>query len=246
MPEGSTKKPGNARRQGRWSQAEIEKLTRSFGVRPDAQIARELGRTVESVRRMARRIFSASEPRTGPWTAREVQDFKRYLGAAPLETIALILRRSVAEAQRKLRELQSQVVTGPWTAADVQTLKRLYGTRSGRDLSVILARPEREVEAKAAELCLAKDKAFRHRQEGEERIRMPRWTRPEIERLRQLYSERPNLEIARDLGRSVKSVVSKAHDLGLHKSEARLRVMGRENVRLRQRPLQPEAREESS
>ena len=42
-----------------------------------------------------------------------------------------------------------------------------------------------------------------------------------------------NLELARTLGRSVKSVVSKAHNLGLKKDRERLRQMGRENVRLR-------------
>ena len=42
--------------------------------------------------------------------------------------------------------------------------------------------------------------------------------------------------MAQLLGRSVKSVVSKAHDLGLKKSEKRLETMGRENVELRYRP----------
>ena len=42
-------------------------------------------------------------------------------------------------------------------------------------------------------------------------------------------------EAARRLGRSVKSVVSKAHHLGLRKNPERLVEMGRENVGLRYR-----------
>jgi len=41
------------------------------------------------------------------------------------------------------------------------------------------------------------------------------------------------VELARRLGRSVKSVVSKAHNLGMKKSDDRLREMGRENVSVR-------------
>ena len=62
---------------------------------------------------------------------------------------------------------------------------------------------------------------------------MPRWTDPELQVLRQLYPGESNLQIAQQLGRSVKSVVSKAHNLGLKKDKARLEEMGRQNVRLR-------------
>jgi hypothetical protein len=48
-----------------------------------------------------------------------------------------------------------------------------------------------------------------------------------------MYNTNSNLEIAQDLQRSVKSVVSKAHNLGLKKSSDRLQEMGRQNVDLR-------------
>ena len=44
-----------------------------------------------------------------------------------------------------------------------------------------------------------------------------------------------DVEIAQELRRSVKSVVSKAHHLGLKKHPVRLKEMGRENVSLRYR-----------
>jgi hypothetical protein len=62
---------------------------------------------------------------------------------------------------------------------------------------------------------------------------MPRWKAQDLEVLREDYATLSNLEIARKLSRSVKSIVSKAHHLELKKSSERLRVMGRENVRAR-------------
>jgi len=98
---------------------------------------------------------------------------------------------------------------------------------------VILGRPVADIEAKSAEICLAKDKGFRRRSGSKKATRMPRWTMEEGDLLKELYPELSNLEIARRLNRSQKSVVSKAHDLGLKKTSKRLRDMGRENVSLR-------------
>ena len=229
------------RRKGPWSQAEIEKLKRTYGLRPDAQIARELRRSVESVRRLARMVFSG-EPKAGPWSAVEVQALKNYIGAAEIEKISLILRRSSQEIRRKVEELQGNPRSGPWSSEDTQTLKRLYGTRTNEDLSLILGRTIEDIQGEAKRLCLAKDKGFRRRRGADKPTRMPRWSNDEVALLRDLYPDHPNLEIARRLSRSVKSVVSKAHDLGLRKTTKRLREMGRENVNLRYR--KPEAREE--
>ena len=62
---------------------------------------------------------------------------------------------------------------------------------------------------------------------------MPRWDGPAIEALKEFYPKMSNLDLALKLNRSVKSVVSKAHNLGLKKEVERLREMGRENVSLR-------------
>ena len=222
----------NGRRKGPWSQAEIERLKRSYGVRSDAQIGRELNRSVESVRRMASRVF-AGEIKTGPWIASEVRDLKNYLGAAGVDVIAQILRRSPLEIKRKVDELQSMAVSGPWTPDDIQDLKRMFGTRENTDLVMVLGRPESDIVEKAHELCLSKDKGFRRRSGVKVRTRMPRWSADDIEFLRSSYPAKSNLDLAKELGRSVKSVVSKAHDLGLKKDADRLRNMGRENVNLR-------------
>jgi hypothetical protein len=66
--------------------------------------------------------------------------------------------------------------------------------------------------------------------------RMPRWSEEQLELLREMYPESCNLDIAQRLNRSEKSVVSKAHSLGLKKSKLRLRTMGQENVNKRYKP----------
>jgi hypothetical protein len=58
----------------------------------------------------------------------------------------------------------------------------------------------------------------------------PRWTRDEIAILKRLYRTHSNAEIAKELGRTVSSVVFKGYRLGLSKGVRRLREMGRENV----------------
>lgn len=220
------------RRKGPWSQAELEKLRRKYGKVPDGVLARELNRSVESVRRIAKKVFKG-DPRTGPWAPSEIQNLKEYWGAADLAVIELVLRRDTKDVLRKVDELRGAMHSGDWVAEDIQALKRHYGTRTDEDLVVILGRSIREIDSKAAEFCLAKDKGFQRRKGSGERVRMPRWRKEDVERLRALYPETPNLEIAKQLDRTLKSVVSKAHDLGLKKSPDRLRDMGRENVALR-------------
>jgi len=119
---------------------------------------------------------------------------------------------------------------GDWSRNDMADFKRLYGTRTDEDLSRIFGRSVDEIREFAEKLALAKDKAFMRKLKGESSTRMPRWTAGEIEFLKREYETRPNLEIAHELDRTVKSIVSKAHNLGLKKSSARLREMGRENV----------------
>ncbi|MAW62325.1 MAG: hypothetical protein CMJ94_16035 [Planctomycetes bacterium] len=222
------------RRKGPWSQAELEKLRRKYGKVPDGVLARELNRSVESVRRIAKKVFKG-DPRTGPWAPSEIQGLKEYWGAADLAVIELVLRRDAKDILRKVDELRGSLASGEWTAEDIQALKRHYGTRTDEDLVVILGRPIREIDAKAAEYCLAKDKSFQRRKGNGERVRMPRWRPEDVEQLRAMYPDTPNLDIAKALDRTLKSVVSKAHDLGLKKSPDRLRDMGRENVALRYR-----------
>ena len=212
--------------------AEQARLRELYGLRDDAVIARELKRPVASVVRMANSLFQA-EGKSGPWTANEVLELKRYLGATTPEVIARILGRSLEEVTVQISELGRIQVRNSWARAEIADFKRLHGTRTDEDLSRIFGRSETEIRRLAREHGLRKDKAFLRKLRGEPATRMPRWKHEELEILTQTYATLPNLEIARRLGRSAKSVVSKAHQLGLKKSSERLQVMGRENVMVR-------------
>jgi len=225
----------SAPRRGRWSQAEIARFRELYGLRDETAIARELNRSVASVRNMADALFK--DPiKTGPWADDEVERLKTYLGATSNKTIARILARPVSEVEARIAELSKVQRDDAWTQQEINDLKRLYGTRSDESLAIIFGRSLDSVRECAEKLCIAKDKAFLRKESGGAKsTRMPRWKPEELEILRELYPDSSNLEIAQKLNRSVKSVVSKAHNMGLKKDPARLREMGRENVSLRYR-----------
>ncbi|MCC6407535.1 MAG: hypothetical protein IT453_10225 [Planctomycetes bacterium] len=226
-------KPEKPRR-GRWSSHEVQLLKDWYGLRDNAAIARDLHRTPDAVQKMADVVFRSAK-RTGPWSAQEVQDLKKYLGASNDEVIAQVLGRDVEEIRQQITELGRLQHNGRWTRDETNEFRRLYGTRSDEDLALIFGRTVDSVHRLAQRYCLAKDKAYVKKLAGRGATRMPRWSDQELDILRRLYPNTPNLEIAQRLNRSVKSVVSKAHHLDLKKDVERLREMGRENVALRYR-----------
>lgn len=216
-----------------WTAQELAHLKQWYGVRDDLFLARELGCQPEALRDAALRVFNEPE-RDGPWTEEETDSVRTYLGACDTEMIGRIIGRTPAAVESRLVELTTSLVDHALTVDEVVRFKRFYGTRSDEDLSIIFGRRLQVIQDLGKELCLSKDKVFLRRASGgEAKTRMPRWTAAELERLRELYPAMSNLDIAQELGRSVKSVVSKAHNLRLKKDKARLQQMGRQNVRLR-------------
>lgn len=213
-------------KRGRWSTPELVRLRRLFPRTEIGRIARTLNRTVDSVRAQAHRLF-ASEPEgaapvSGPWSADEDLVLRRGFGVAELSDLAVVLNRELTDVESRVTTMRQDLRTGPFTADDVALLKELYPSRPDEDLAVCLSRPVAEIVARAAELCLRKDKAAPRILMP---VRMPRWSRPEVEQLRALYPTHQNLEIARIIGRSVTSVANKAHQLGLKKrSEVRQQI----------------------
>ncbi|KAA3612769.1 MAG: hypothetical protein DWQ01_03430 [Planctomycetota bacterium] len=234
MDESKKRRKTKDRRKGPWSHVEIGKLKKWFGLKSDREIAKDLRRSPDSVRRQARKVF-AGEPRIGPWAAEDVQALKKYLGSADDSTLALILRRSEEEIRQKIDFLRSQVKEGPWSSEELQSLKSQYGSQTDSNLAITLGRTPDEIRDKARELCLAKDKAFLCKINGNGQTPMPRWSEKEKETLCRLYPDHFNQDIAKTLGRSVKSITSKANELGLVKSPSHLTDMGRRNVRTRYR-----------
>jgi hypothetical protein len=220
-------------RKGRWTQAEIARLRELWGLRDERSIARELSRSPASVRRMAEELFPPAS-KEGPWSAQEIKRLKRYLGAASPDVIARILGRDPRQVEAKIQELgRVRQSNGRWSREETLSFKRIYGRRSDEHLGLIFGRSREEIARHADRLRLAKDKAFVRQQNGSGSTRMPRWSQDELAYLREHYPIASNIEIAQHLGRSVKSVISKAHYIGLKKTEQRLREMGRENVSLR-------------
>jgi|TARA_B110000196_G_C20938797_1_gene563597 hypothetical protein len=207
-------------------------LRELYGLRDDETIAKEMCRPVESVQKMAEQIFAKTQ-RTGPWTTGEVERLKQYIGASAPDVIARVFGRPLEEVQFQIAEMSRMKHSGSWSQDEVVAFKRLYGTRTEADLAVVFGRSEESVFRLADKLCLAKDKAFIRKMQGTSSTKMPRWSDEEVVKLRELYGTSSNLEIAQALERSVKSVVSKAHNLGLKKSSDRLQQMGRQNVNLR-------------
>jgi hypothetical protein len=221
-----------APRRGRWSQAEINRLRELYGFRDEAAIAHELNRPEASVRKMASEIFNAPT-RTGPWSAEEIAELRRYIGGTGYEVIARKLGRSAEEVAQQIEEMRKVQQVGRWTQEEIADFKRLYGTRTDEDLALIFGRTLESVKRLGERYCLAKDKAFVRKLTGSAATRMPRWDKAAIDQLRDLYPKTANLDLALKLNRSVKSIVSKAHNLGLKKEVERLREMGRENVGMR-------------
>lgn len=217
-------------RRGRWTQDEIAHLKDWYGLRDVEVLARELARKPESVRKQAQVVFRRAS-RAGPWTAAEVRELKRYLGLATHAVIAGILGRELDDVLAQIDSLGRIHHDGAWSRDDKSRFKQMYGSRSDEDLALILSRSVESVHQLAKELRLAKDKAFLKR--NQQTTRMPRWSADALQQLRERYPRESNIDIATSLGRSVKSIVSKAHQLGLKKKVERLREMGRENISLR-------------
>ena len=234
MPKPRWGKPPATPRRGRWSTEEVARLRELYGHRTDASIGHELGRTAQAVRRTADTLFEGQELRTDPWTEADLELLRECLGASDLTALCRVLARGQQDVQDKIAELAQLRRSRPFTLEEVALFKRIYGSRTDEDLAIVFGRPAADIAALGAQLCLAKDKAFVRRKAGKKLAsKMPRWSGEELDVLRELYPHTPNLEIAKRLGRSVKSVVSKAHALDLKKNPDRLREMGRQNVALR-------------
>lgn len=215
------------------TQEQLHSLRSWYGIRDDLFLARELGCDPDELKAAAWALFD--EPlRDGPWTEDETNVLRRYLGAVELELLGRMIGRSRDDIDGHLVELAARLHREPLGPDEIVQFKRLYGTRSDEDLALVFGRQLEVVQGLASELCLSKDKVFLRRSSGgKAKTRMPRWSDEELGRLAEMYPNHSNLDIAQALGRSVKSVVSKAHNLGLKKDKARLQQMGRQNVRMR-------------
>lgn len=215
-------------RRGRFSADEDREVIVKYGQMPTEKLAQQMERTAASVERRATILFRGTRVK-GRWEECETQRLRGLFGTTTPEQVAVILRRTVADVTTAFSRLHNRAkTTTPLSGAELAEFKLLYGTRTDDDLTVIFGRAPELIAALAKRLCLSKDKAFVSK--SGERTRMPRWDPGAVALLTELYPLASNHEIARRLGRSIKSVVSKAHAMRLKKDRERLRQMGRDNV----------------
>lgn len=229
-------------KRGNWSVEELSRLKAQLGRKPIEQLARELRRTPETVLQRARQLFP-QKTRPGRLSRSEEAELRTMVGVADLQTMSLVLRRNQEEILNALDRWARRDRKGRFQPWEIKHLKRFYPCRPDWALCLVHSRELPVIRKKAAELCLGRDKrcdsvilpGFEPIVEfyPPAPVRMPRWEAHEVRLLRKLYPGHANLEIAQELGRSVKSVVAKASELGLKKTPKRLRQMGRENVAVR-------------
>lgn len=219
-------------KRGNWSTHDLERLRALYPRSPEEHVARLLRRSVDSVKRKAQEIFVGHDKVDRSWTAGDDLQLRQGFGVVDGQVLSLVLGRSMSAVDARIEHLRNSLKTGDWSRLEVGLLKKLYGSRGDEDLVVCLSRELHDIKDKAAELCLSKDKGFLARSKVSPQ-RMPRWQSAEIELLRALYPKTSNLELARQLDRSVASVANKANQLGLKKHPTVLQEMGRRNVATR-------------
>jgi hypothetical protein len=225
--------PDKPVKSGQWAQPDIGSLTRMYGSVKLTEIARKIGRPLASVNKMVAKLFPESTEKSNtPWGALDVARLKKLYGSVgTVDQWARILKRPVSEIERKIKSFETEVQERPWTRESLAAIKKFYGSRTNIDLELILGMPAKQIEEKAAELSMAKDKKFSSSTIGTSTgTRMPRWTAEDVETLKRMHGTASNSEIAQHLGRTTKSITSKANSLGLYKTAEHLRQMGRDNV----------------
>lgn len=241
-------------KRGNWSVEELDKLRQQYGRRSLPQLARELRRTHEAVMQRAKLSFRR-KLKPEKLSRADEATLRTMIGVADIEIMELVLSRSPAEilkvleawavVSRKGASRKGASRKGSFQPWEISYLKNYYASRPDWAICLVLRRDLASVHERAREMCLGKDRSLESVPLPQLEklitipalppIKMPRWTAGDVVSLRRLYSSRSNLELARTLGRSEKSVVAKANELRLRKSSARLRKMGRENVEIRHR-----------
>jgi hypothetical protein len=115
---------------------------------------------------------------------------------------------------------------------DLTKFKRTFGHKTNAELAEMFGIEETLVAELGVKHSLGKDRRLVPRE------KMPRWTEAEIEKLRLIYSDRSNEDIAAEMGRSAIAVLCKAYRMRLEKSKAYLSTLGQINVSVRHSPGQ--------
>lgn len=108
----------------RWEADEVALVRDSYGQVPTADLAETVGRTIEQVRDMARKLrVTRPIARAQPWTREDLDVLRRDYGKRPARAIAADLGRTVDGVYRAafLHNLGVNII--PWTKAETKALE---------------------------------------------------------------------------------------------------------------------------
>jgi len=211
---GLDKRSGRYRSEREWVRKEIAILRKLYSTHTYPQIAKELGRTQNSVKNKALELGLPSA-NIRPWTKKEDELLRELYATNSVQKIESRLGRNRADVAQRAKKLSIQkqsFIDAPWTKREVGILRKLYGTMTSTELGKKLGRSSGSVMHQAHRL------GFRYPDEKMGKI----WSADEDAKLRELFQQRLNhSKIAEHMNRSVGSTKARLRGLGLKYQERR-------------------------
>lgn len=204
----------------RWTDAELQYLKEAYGRKPLSEIARELDRTGEAIRKRAQQLhlhhaLDAKHVASRQWTDDEIQYIKDVYGRTPASEIAQKLDRTEASIRAKAFKLQLKrapeekgLTRDRWTTAELEYLKSVYGLKPTSTIARELGRTEATVRNRAHRLKL-KSNWLRERDKREP------WTQQEDRIVREEFMTTPIALLSEKLNRTETAVHDRACVLGI-------------------------------
>lgn len=110
----------------RWKPHEIALVRDNYGEVAAAELAEFIGRTVDQVRDMARKLgVTRSIARAEAWTEGQLAALRRDYGKKPAAEIAAEIGRTVSSVYQRARTEGLGNVIRPWSDAETETLKAM-------------------------------------------------------------------------------------------------------------------------
>lgn len=207
---------GPARRtRQRWTAEEDEYLRASFGTAPSSEIARHLGRTRSAVAQRALKVLllprKGVRPSGAKWEPGSDAFLQSNYGGIHTKEIAATLHRTVSAVHSRahILHLTRRTIRGPrrpWSVEDERYVLEIYGKVSRAELEKQLNRTPAAISARASRPRWGLAAPRRSRND---------WSPMEDAVLRSGYGKTPIQSISHALGRTMCSIYSRAHKLGL-------------------------------
>jgi len=199
----------------RWTAEEDEHLRAAFGTTRSAEIARQLKRTRAAVAQRALKVLRLPRKRTRPsgasWDPNSDAFLHSNYGRIPAKEIAASLHRTVSAVHSRAHivHLTRRTVRGPnqpWSVDDEQYVLGNYGKVPRAELAKRMHRTPAAISGRASKPRWGLAAPRRSRKD---------WTPREDAILRSGYGNAPIQSISHVLRRTISSIHSRAHKLGL-------------------------------